>query len=155
MLLLNTRDTLISRRTVGQAVQLLHYKTQCENITLIEKTHSNVIHSFQTVRWCFLTQNTGASPLMYCLERTFINMYFGLVIILANSKAHPLIPVLTMTSSMNLNKLLNCPELLLFTVGIMSQKDVTLLGTSCLLEVVCGKLLNRGKEQGPFLSKKI
>lgn len=139
MLLLNTRDALISRRTVGRAVQLLHYKTQCENITLVEKTHSNVIHRLQTVRWCCLTQNTGTRPLMYCPERTFINMSFGLVIILANQRAHLLIPMLTMTSSTNLDKLLNCPELLLFTVGIMSQKDATLLGTSCLLEAVCGK----------------
>lgn len=71
-------------------------------------------------------------------------MCFGLVIILAKQRAYPLIPMLTMTSGTNLDKLLNCPELLLFTVGIMSQKDVTLLGTSCLLEAVCRKLLNRG-----------
>lgn len=71
-------------------------------------------------------------------------MCFGLVLVLANQRAHPLIPMMTMTSSTNLDKLLYCPELPLFTVGIMSQKDVTLLGTSCFVEAVRGKLLNRG-----------
>lgn len=93
---------------------------------------------------------------MYCPERTCINMCFGLVIVLANQKAHPLIPMLTMTSSMNLDKLLHGPKLLLFTVDIMSQKDATLLGTSLFLEAICGILLEVyewRKTQGPLLSE--
>lgn len=102
------------KKNCGASCVITTLQTQRENITLIEKTHSNVILSLQTVRWCCLTQNTGTRPLMYCPERTSINMCFGLVIVLANQRAHPLIQVLTMTSSTNLDKLFSCPELLVW-----------------------------------------